>query len=37
MGSVFSFLFLDKYIGFAKKFVKHESEHFVDCRCKTAL
>jgi len=36
MGSVFSFSFLDNYIGFARKFVKRVSEHFVDCRCKIA-
>jgi len=29
---VFSFLYLNVYIGFARKFVKIESENFVDCR-----
>jgi len=35
--SVFPFLYLNVCTGFARKFVKNESEHFVDCRCKILL
>jgi len=31
---IFSFLYLNVRIGFARKFVKNESKHFVDCRRK---
>jgi len=37
IGSVFSFLYLNVRTGFARKFVKNESEHFVDCRCRISL
>jgi len=37
IGSVFSFLYLNVCTRFARKLVKNESEHFVDCRSKIPL
>jgi len=34
---VFSFLYSNVCIRFARKFVKNESKHFVDCRHKNLL